>query len=322
MHSWSNRPLRDGKDADEWKPTSASEAAANIDEWYHAGRLLFPRDSLQDVHDQLRKPLKKGDTISVKAFDGSVYEYPVRTGEIKTVLERDGDKGEDKRVQWVMTTPHIDYASFEWLKQRLEYSLSRAYCSVSIGHWMTRVDHEPEPETPENLDSGLEYLHTNLRDWEGSEAWRDIKSTLSSLNLNSKIAKVIGMACGTFTPTSESRGCRRSAVQHAFLLTLKSFLQESNLGTGEVACYAQDPGYSQMDVLVLEKSDIKVLEDPEGFLEMDDASLVFSCAPNICVKEIVADIARPLVLIWCTVQEEDSKRPLYVFIASVVTMVG
>jgi hypothetical protein len=179
---------------------------------------------------------------------------------------------------------------------------------------MTRVDQEPEPEPGnENIHSALEYLHTNLRDWEGSEAWKDIKFTLSSLNLNSRIAKVIGMACGAFTPTLESQGRRRSAVQHAFLLTLKELLQESNLGTAEVACYAQDPGYSQTDRLVLEKSDIKVLEDPEAFLEMDDASLVFSCAPNICVKEIVADIARPLVLIWCTVEEEDPENLQYVF---------
>ncbi|RHZ57500.1 uncharacterized protein CDV56_108101 [Aspergillus thermomutatus] len=320
MHSWIDRPRRDGKDADEWKPTSESEAAANIDEWYQAGQLLFPRDTLQDVYDQLQKPLTKGDSIYVKAFDGSVYEYPVRTGDTKTMHERNGDNGEDKSVEWVLTTPHIYYRSFEGLKQMLEYSLSRAYCSVGIRHWMTRVDQEPEPLG--KLDSGLEFLHTTLRDWEGSEAWREIKSTLSSLNLNSKIAKVIGMACGTFTTALDSRGSRRSAVQHAFLLTLKRFLQESNLGNGEVTCYVQDPGYSKTDRLLLEKSDMKVLEDPEGFLEMDDASLVFSCAPNICVKQIVADIVRPLVLIWCTVQSEDPKCPWYVFFASVVTLVS
>ncbi|KAF7181200.1 hypothetical protein CNMCM7691_000329 [Aspergillus felis] len=312
MHSWLDQPLRDGKDADEWKPTE-SEAAANIDEWYQAGRLLFPRDSLQDVRDQLRKPLKNGDSIYVKAFDGSIYEWPVTTGDIKTLLEPDGDRGEEKSVEWVLTTPHIFYRSFDGLKELLEYDcLSRAYCSVGIEHWMTRVAQVPEPEPLGNLNSGLEFLETTLRDWEGSEAWRDIKSSLSSLDLNIKIAKVIGMACGTFTPTLDFPGSRRSAVQHALLLTLKSFLQESNLGTGEVACYVQDPGYSKTDRLVLEKSDIKALEDPEGFLEMDDASLVFSCAPNICVKEIVADIVRPSILIWCTVKEEDPKFPLYV----------
>ncbi|GIK01975.1 hypothetical protein Aspvir_006018 [Aspergillus viridinutans] len=320
MHVWLDRPLRDGKDADEWKPTE-SEAAANIDKWYQAGRLLFPRDSLQDVRDQLRKPLKKGDSIYVKAFDGSIYEWLVKIGDIKTHFEPDGDTGEEKSVEWVLTTPQISYRSFEDLKRLLEYSLSRAYCSVGIAHRMIRVGQEPEPEPLGNLNSGLEFLDTILRDWEGSEAWSGIKSTLSSLNLNTKIAKVIGMACGTFTPTLECPGSRRSAVQHALLLTLTSFLQESNLGTGEVACYVQDPGYSKTDRLVLEKSDIKALEDPEGFLEMDDASLVFSCGPNICVKEIVADIARPSILIWCTVKEEDPESPLYVFFAPVVTLV-
>ncbi|PKX89884.1 uncharacterized protein P174DRAFT_425049 [Aspergillus novofumigatus IBT 16806] len=302
-------PLRDGKDADEWEPTE-SEAVANIDQWYQAGRPLFPRHSLQDVRDQLRKPLKKGDSIYVKAFDGSIYEWPVKTGDIKPLWEPDDDMGEEKRVQWVLTTPHISYRSFTGLKDLLEYSLSQAYCSVAIQHWMTRVGQEPEPEPLGDLNSGLEFLDTTLRGWEGSEPWRDIKSTLSSLNLNTKIAKVIGMACGSFTPTLERCGSRRSAVQHALLLTIKSFLQEYNLGTSEVACYVQDPGYSKTDRLVLEQSDIKVLEDPEGFLEMDDASLVFSCNPNICVKEIVADIARPSILIWCTVKEEDPEHAL------------
>jgi hypothetical protein len=187
---------------------------------------------------------------------------------------------------------------------------------------MTRVGQEPEPEPLGDLNSGLEFLDTTLRGWEGSEPWRDIKSTLSSLNLNTKIAKVIGMACGSFTPTLECRGSRRSAVQHALLLTIKSFLQESNLGTSEVACYVQDPGYSNTDRLVLEESEVKVLEDPGGFLEMDDASLVFSCSPNICVKEIVADIARPSILIWCTVKEDDPEHALYVSFASMMALFG
>ncbi|EAW23649.1 uncharacterized protein NFIA_023600 [Aspergillus fischeri NRRL 181] len=301
MHAWIDRPLRDGKDADEWEPTE-SEAIANIDRWYQAGRPLFPRDSLQDVRDQLRKSLKKGDSIYVKAFDGSMYEWPVKTGDIKTLWEPDDDTGEEKRVEWML--------------------LSQAYCSVGIGHWMTRVGQEPEPGPLGDLNSGLEFLDTTLRGWEGSEPWRDIKSTLSSLNLDTKIAKVIGMACGSFTPTLECCGSTRSAVQHALLLTMKTFLQECNLGTGEVACYVQDPGYSKTDRLVLEKSDIKVLEDPEGFLEMDDASLVFSCGPNICVKEIVADIARPSILIWCTVKEEDPEHALYVSLASMTVLFG
>ncbi|KAF4214640.1 hypothetical protein CNMCM8980_008166 [Aspergillus fumigatiaffinis] len=259
MHAWSDPPLRDGKDADEWEPTE-SEAIANIDQWYQAGRPLFPRDSLQDVRDQLRKPLKNGDSIYVKAFDGSIYEWPVKTGDIKTGWEPDDDTGEEKRVQWVLTTPHISYRSFTGLKDLLAYGLSQAYCSVGIQHWMTRVGQEPEPEPLGDLNSGLEFLDTTLRGWEGSEPWRDIKSTLLSLNLNTKIAKVIG--------------------------------------------------YSNTDRLVLEKSEVKVLEDPGGFLEMDDASLVFSCSPNICVKEIVADIARPSILIWCTVKEEDPEHAL------------
>ncbi|KAK9597108.1 hypothetical protein V6Z90_001696 [Aspergillus fumigatus] len=266
MHSWIDIPLRDGKDADEWELTE-SKAIANIDQWYQEGRLLFPRDSLQEVRDQLRKPLKKGDSIYVKGFDGSMYEWPVKTGNIKTHWEADNNTGEEKQTS--LFKPFFDDAR---LKDSLKYSLAQAYCSVGIGHWITHGVQEPEPGSLGDLNSGLEFLDNTLRDWEGSKPWRDLKSTLSSLNLNTKIAKVIG--------------------------------------TREVTCYVQDPGYFKIDRLVLEKSDIKVLEDPEGFLEMDDASLVFSCSPNICVKEIVEDIARPLALIWCTVKDKDPEHAL------------
>lgn len=104
MHSWIDIPLRDGKDADEWELTE-SKAIANIDQWYQEGRLLFPRDSLQEVRDQLRKPLKKGDSIYVKGFDGSMYEWPVKTGNIKTHWEADNNTGEEKQVDWMLHHP-------------------------------------------------------------------------------------------------------------------------------------------------------------------------------------------------------------------------
>ncbi|KAL2835272.1 hypothetical protein BDW59DRAFT_137420 [Aspergillus cavernicola] len=303
MHSYLDRPLYNGKDADEWKPNSEEEAAANIKQWYQDGRLLYPRDTIQDVRDQLRKPLMNGEYIFVKAFDGSVYEFLVRIGELQKAYVSSSDSEEDKKEELVMTTPHIRYNSYEGLKQHLQWSLSRAYCSISIAHYLVPPN-KSTAESPVDINTGVEFLHGIVRDWEASKAWREIKSTLLSLTLCSQIHKVIGMACGDFG-RSDARGARRSAVQHALLLMLKRTLQESDLGTDEVACYAQDPIYSSIDRLVLESSGCKVVEDPDGFLEMDERSLVFSCAPNICVKQVIADIARPAILIWDTVQEDD-----------------
>ncbi|KAL4938832.1 hypothetical protein BDV06DRAFT_200076 [Aspergillus oleicola] len=302
MHSYIDRPRRDGKDADEWKPNDEAEAAALIDELYSAGRPLYPREVLQHVRDQLRQPLSNGDIIYVKAFDGSTYDYPVQTGNTKWRPDyNSGD--ENKVVEWVLTTPEIYYNSFESLQHNLHWSLSRAYCSIGIAHGMVRRDQEPDP--PGDLDAGLLFFKDTLREWEQSEAWKELKSTMLSLHLQTSIHKVVGMACGDFTGKRSPQRCRRSAVQNSLLLTIKNALQESGLGTGDVACYAQDPAYSKTDQLILESSGIQVIEDPEGFLQMDDRSLVFCCAPNICVKQIIADTARPAIMILDTIRDDN-----------------
>ncbi|OJI96978.1 hypothetical protein ASPVEDRAFT_263853 [Aspergillus versicolor CBS 583.65] len=320
MGSCLDRPRRDGQDADEWKPSTAEEAAANIDEWYNAGRLLFPRDNLQSIHDQLQKPLKSGDLIYVRAFDGSMYEYPVRIGEKQgTYVFDDEDFDEDglaraterKKIDTVLGVPHIYYTSYESLKQGLEWSLSRAYCPIGIAHFMERAGQEVVTVSEVEVEAELKSFRDITSKWEDGDTWRGIKSTLLSLDLCCKIPKVIGMACGRFTATSGYDWYERSAVQHALLILLKRMLEESGLGTEQVACYAQDPVYSPADQAVMKELGIQEVNDPEGFLQMDDSSLVFCCSPNICVKQIMADMARPSIIIWCSVREDDPKYSSY-----------
>lgn len=49
----------------------------------------------------------------------------------------------------------------------------------------------------------------------------------------------------------------------------------------------------------------EVIDDPRGWLEVDEQSVVLSISPNVPVKEIIADIARPAVVIWDRVESED-----------------
>ncbi|KAL4795784.1 hypothetical protein BDV19DRAFT_388810 [Aspergillus venezuelensis] len=302
MATYIDRPRRDGKDADDWKPDNEAEVAALIDELYAAGRPLYPREVLQHVRDQLRKPLSNGDLIYVKVFDGSVYEYPVQTGNTKWRPDY-GSEDEDKVVEWVLTTPRIYYTALEHLKRNLKWSLSRAYCSVGVAHEMVRKDQEPDP--PSDFDAGLRFFNDALQSWKEGHAWKELLATLQSLPLRTNLHKVIGMACGDFTGKKSTPSCRRSAVQHALLLTIRNALQGSDIESADVACYAQDPAYTETDQSVLEHSGIQVVQDPEGYLQMDDYSLVFCCAPNICNKQIIADIARPAIMILDTVRNDD-----------------
>lgn len=100
----------------------------------------------------------------------------------------------------------------------------------------------------------------------------------------------------------------RSIQQHAMLLTLKNALQKTGI---EISCFAQDPIYSETDVAVLGRSGITVLPDPEGFFQVDDHSIVVSCSPNVPVRAIVLDLARPSMMIWdaCLREEEYEEIP-------------
>lgn len=140
----------------------------------------------------------------------------------------------------------------------------------------------------------------SIKSWEQSETCQRLTTTLRDADLPCEITTVVGFACGdiSFSDVPLDRA-QRSASQHALLLTLRNVLQEKNkTNKGKILCYAQDPIYNTVDKTVLGHFGINVVDDPEGFLQVDDGSVVFSCAPNIPVKQVIADLARPAILVW------------------------
>ena len=93
---------------------------------------------------------------------------------------------------------------------------------------------------------------------------------------------------------------RRSAMtQHAAALTMAGVLGE-RLGTDPLPILAQDPAYSLVAKQLLIDVGIEVVggRGSLAFTHVDEGTVVFSCHPNIPVKQVVADIARPAVMIW------------------------
>jgi hypothetical protein len=63
---------------------------------------------------------------------------------------------------------------------------------------------------------------------------------------------------------------------------------------------------TSVDREVLTDIGFEMIDDPRGWLEIDERSVVLSVAPNVPVKEIIADTARPAVVIWNRVPNEDT----------------
>ncbi|KAL5049033.1 hypothetical protein BDW71DRAFT_217705 [Aspergillus fruticulosus] len=165
--------------------------------------------------------------------------------------------------------------------------------------------------------------------------------------LTRKVRKIVGFGLGSLSLLEEKFCVGRAHAQHAAVGTMVDVLKqqaEAARGMGgagrdrtgqdgdkgpmttetemdipaadeedeekaddEIRCYAQDPAYTEADRSLLRSIGIQPLDDPKGFLEIDDETLVFSVSPNVPVKQIVADVQWPGAMIWNTVAEEEKE---------------
>ncbi|KAJ7933138.1 hypothetical protein B0H13DRAFT_1592580 [Mycena leptocephala] len=160
-----------------------------------------------------------------------------------------------------------------------------------------------DTETKERVSSFLSLTdeETNLLfhrlkiEFEASDDFREISSVMKSPAIPSGIRKIVAFARGSPSARTGRIPC---VMQHILVLALKDMLSRKNGNAAVIQCFAQDPIYSDMDKQLLGKHGITVLDDPRGFLQLDESSIVISIAPNIPVKQIVTDLACPAVIIW------------------------
>lgn len=139
------------------------------------------------------------------------------------------------------------------------------------------------------------------RSLEASELFGQIRSALTSAAIPPVIRKIVALACSTTTGAGD--GSSRSMAHHALALLLADFLGSEcasgshSIGDGGIQCYAQDPVYTLVDEQVLREAGFAVIDDPRAFLEVDEASVVIAISADIPVRQIIADIARPAIMI-------------------------
>lgn len=164
--------------------------------------------------------------------------------------------------------------------------------------------------------------------------------------LGRSIRKIVGFGLGSLSFLEDEYHCSRAHAQHAAVRTMAKALKARGLGArgmngngngclelttngngngdrdlygdsgkdsgmevdgDEVKCYAQDPAYNDVDQALLRGIGIEPLDDPKGFLEIDEDTLVFSVSPNVPVKQVVADVQWPGAMIWNTVSLEEKE---------------
>ena len=192
---------------------------------------------------------------------------------------------------------------------------------LTIGHYSLTCDRKTGKIAPEKPPPALPEIQAGFREkqaeWEASDCCREFKQILGSVDIP-KVKNLVGLAFHSLRP--DTGHFQNSARQHSIFLTLRDFFNSraansNSVNNGDdknsdasrnnlVECTVQDPAYIEADKEILAGEDIKVVEDPHAFLQIDDDSAIISVYPNVPVKEIVADIARPAFILWCY----DSRR--------------
>ncbi|KAJ5498588.1 hypothetical protein N7453_007639 [Penicillium expansum] len=288
------RPLK------EW-PCSPDKVMELLTAWYDSDKPFFKKQDLENVSNQLnrryntRKNNSKKQLISVKGLTGSKISYEVVTGQNHT--------GAAMNEDWEIQQPNIRYSCYEQLISSVEYGkvkLEEAFFPLQIEHSMLVRASDTK------LPISVPYIENSEANWKESPEWEILKGLLKRVPTH-EIHKIIGIASGSMEFGADDGDCtRRSAVQHSLMIALKEEIED--MKDAEVRCYAQEPRYTAVDAWALAEHGCQVLEDPQALLEIDNDCILFSCCPAIPLKEITADFARPVMLIWDRVVYGGNRR--------------
>lgn len=272
---------------------------------YESGTPFFTKQALGDIVRQLEGNNNK--TVVVTGLNGKQVEFHLETGKVMTnvspFFEKNSDSQDDSGTEAVWSKVSLRYHTIHHLTLPESHRLrpEHPFLTTSIGYTIEfRNSRTKAPITriPRlySMDQMRYRFEMEKALWQDSTQFSELLYILAAAPYLPPITKIVAFACGSVTLDDVSGA--RHARQHAAVISLREYLKDKQKRLA-IPCFAQDPEYMERDRTILqEKHGITILDDPRAFLEVDDETLVFAIAPNIPVRQIVTDIARPGVMIW------------------------
>lgn len=146
--------------------------------------------------------------------------------------------------------------------------------------------------------------------WQHSTTCKEITALLRRLLGTKTVKKVLGFGLGDFCrcapewlkkqhgswcEASEVENVTASLIQHSMALTIAQLCS----GNKMVPILAQDPDYTEMAETILTEKGFEIVgtHGAGGFAEIDEESIVIAPFTAGPVKQIIAEIARPVLII-------------------------
>ncbi|KNG91420.1 hypothetical protein ANOM_000467 [Aspergillus nomiae NRRL 13137] len=249
------------------------ERLRHISQLYRTGKPLFPRRLLEDLSHQIDEGKEE---VYIPDFDDVPQAYSLKVPNWCTDFAN---------------TYRINYQSIHYL------GCPTPFCP----EFVLRSDHAP-------VTIGTCAPQAQVEVWLESSGRQSLVHHLATLKTTAKIRKIVCFGLGSLGRRCGYH-CTRAHTQHAAVETMVASLAKRGLNDNqEIKCYAQDPVYDEVDQEFLRSIGITPLEDPKGFLQVDEHTLVFSVSPNVPVKQIVADLHWPAAMIWNTVTSSEKDK--------------
>ncbi|TGJ79165.1 hypothetical protein E0Z10_g9600 [Xylaria hypoxylon] len=278
--------------------TTSSQHAADL---YDSGVKLWRKEDLADIERQLAQSLT-AEKFTVHRIDGSIAHI----------------KNPMFGVRKPIWKPYIEFQEF-W---RLVYSTPdgppETYNCTYLVDWANQSVRNYEGPI-ENVQLLFE---TSQQQWDASAACEALALQFRKLlggNGNAKkVTKIVCFGLGdmNFKPPDwwrikndskpederqpETIEVEGALLHHAVALTMANITRScAKTGDTGVRLLTQDPGYSDETKDMIRKIGFEIVGEhgAGGFAELDDESVVFSPFASAPVKQIIADLARPVAII-------------------------
>ncbi|KAM0330198.1 hypothetical protein ACHAQA_004372 [Verticillium albo-atrum] len=271
---------------------SLGEASRHAQVLYDAGAPLFTKEILRQCADQIDAFCAGQEVTFVTAgLDGVAVKAPQS-------MRRPNPFQGTVDTEYVAQRPKLRYHPIQALttyREARDFKPHAPYLTTEVTFPMEEIYTRSKVSVlnpPVYSAEDLQQVLQEGRSWETSPQFQQFRRILGSKFVPSDINKIVAFGFGSLT----HRGALNDTPihQHILMLLLRDLVFPNN----EVSCFAQDPAYSEADIKALATVGVNVVDDPRAFLEVDERTIVLSFSPNAPVKQVVADISRPGVIIW------------------------
>ncbi|KAI0434576.1 hypothetical protein F5Y09DRAFT_235429 [Xylaria sp. FL1042] len=281
---------------------TSSQRAADL---YDSGVKLWRKEDLVDIEQQLARSYTAKKFI-VRRVDGSIVHI----------------KNPMFGIQKPIWKPYVEFQEYWHLVRCKPDGPPETYHCTYLVDWdnQTMSNFEGPIENVESL------FETSQQRWDASTTCAALASQLCKIlggdgtAKKKKVTKIVCFGLGDLNfkqpdwwmvrDESKLEGKRErktsmaedAFIHHAIALTMVDVVR-SCAGTGEedtgVRLLTQDPGYTAESKDMVRKLGFEVVGEhgAGGFAELDDEAVVFSPFTAAPVKQIIADLARPVAII-------------------------